>query len=226
MIKKISIYFVLLFLWITFFINLAYWEWCEYESEIEQCIEANKSWTSKSIEDFVCIIGTREEISYQIVLDMKFKDLDDEMDTFIEDLETNKNKYFWKDREWNFIDWLNDIDLKKKYFKKEYSNICWIEIAKEIMSCNTNEKTSIANARNYFQETDCMALVDIKLTIFDDVTSSVLKQNKQQIKADEKKEYDQKERSNYDKLMDFMNQSIWYVERVWKKWPSKISDAY
>jgi hypothetical protein len=50
--------------------------------------------------------------------------------------------------------------------------------------------------------------------------------NKQQIKADDKKIYDQWQRKNYDKLLDLMMINIWYIERIWQKWPSKIQNAY
>jgi hypothetical protein len=61
----------------------------------------------------------------------------------------------------------------------------------EVISCNKETKTSTKNASKYFQETDCMTLVDKKLQIFDEVTFSILMLNKQQIKADDKKIYDQ-----------------------------------
>lgn len=226
MIKRFSIYLTFLFLISTFFIDFAYSEWCEYQWKIEQCVAANDSWTTRSIENFVCIIGTHEEITYQIVLDSLFKDLDEEMDKYIEDLEISKDRYFWKSRQKNFIDWLNDIDLKKKYFYKEYSGICWAKIIEEVVSCYDDEKTSNRNAKKYFQESDCMLLVDKKLEIFDEITFSILMLNKQQIKADDKKIYDQWQRSNYDKLLDIMMINLWYAERIWQKWPSKIQNAY
>lgn len=224
--NKIVIYFSLLLIFSLFIANSAYWEWCKYSWQIDQCISANDSGTTRSIEDFVCIVWTPEEISYQVVLDQLFKVLDDEMDKYIQDLEMDKSRYFWKSRQKNFIDWLNEIDLKKKYFYKEYSSICWEKIMQEVISCNKDEYTSNRNAKNYFQESDCMSLVDKKLDIFDEVTFSILMLNKQQIKADDKKIYDQWQRTNYDTLLDIMMVNIWYAERIWQKWPSKIQNAY
>ena len=224
--NKQIIYIILIFFFSLIFINFAQADWCKYKSEIEECISANDAWKSRSIEDFVCIVGSDEEITYQVVLDKFFKDLDDEMDQYIETLEKEKNTYFWIGRKKTFIDGLNDIDDQKKYFYKEYSDICWAKIMEEVISCNKWTKTAIVNAGQYFQETDCIRLVDKKLDIFDEVTFSILMLNKQQIKADEKKTYDQWERTNYNRILDLMMVNLWYIERIWQKWPSKIQNAY
>ncbi len=224
-INKLFKYFILYFLFVLFFtVNVN--AQCKYKDEIQQCKKANDSWTSRSIEDFVCIIGSPEEISYQIVLDWLFKELDDEMDEYIENLEKDKTRYYWKDREKNFIDWLNEVDLQKKYFLKEYSNICGAKIIWELVLCMDDLKTSTRNSKDYFLESDCMLLVKKKLEIYDDVTFSILMLNKQQVKADEKKTYVQWERKNYDVLLDIMMINLSYIERIWQKWPSKIQNAY
>ncbi len=224
--NKIIIYITSLLIFSIFIANTAYWEWCKYSWQIDQCIAANDSGTTRSIEDFVCIVGTPEEIAYQVVLDQLFKELDDEMDQYIQDLETEKSRYFGKSRQKNFIDWLNEIDLKKNYFFTEYSKICGSKIMEEVISCNEGEKTANRNATNYFQEADCMSLINKKLDVFDEVTFSILMLNKQQVKADDKKTYDQWERTNYDTLLDIMMVNLGYAERIWQKWPSKIQNAY
>jgi hypothetical protein len=49
--------------------------------------------------------------------------------------------------------------------------------------------------------------------------------NKLQVSQDEKKEYVQKERKKYDWLLSKFRVNIWYVERIWAKWPSKIKNT-
>ena len=221
-----NIYKFFIFLLCFFFISNVYWEECKYKSEIDMCDEANEKWTTKSIEDFVCIVWSHEEVSYQVVLDMEFKVLDEKMDLFVENLEKNKNKYFWINRQATYYDWINDMHLKKEYFYTEYKKLCWIWIAKEVIACNSNEKTTINRSHPYFIETSCMKLVEKKLEIFDDLTFSILMLNKQQIKKDEKKLYDQWQRRNYNILLWLMRINLWYLERIWKKWPSKILNTY
>jgi hypothetical protein len=48
--------------------------------------------------------------------------------------------------------------------------------------------------------------------------------NKQQIKTDEKKIYDQLGRKNYNLLLDIMMINLSYLERIWKKWPVKLAN--
>lgn len=60
-----------------------------------------------------------------------------------------------------------------------------------------------------------------KLRIYENVAINVLKLNKLSIRKDNKKTYQQENRWNYEKLIDLVNINIWYMERIWKKWPSK-----
>lgn len=220
MLKKSLIF--LIFIFSIFSFDLVYW--CEYKSYIDECVSANKSWTTNSIDDFVCRIWSYEEIAYQVVLDWEFKKLDKEMDKYIEDLEKNKNYYFWKERKKSYIDWINDIETKKKYFRKKYIGICWTTIISKVMSCMKDEKVSTENTKDYFKITGCEKLVEKKLEIFNDVAFAVFMLNKKQIKTDEKKTYDQIERKNYDLLLDIMMVNLWYLERIWKKWPVKLAN--
>lgn len=222
---KIKKYYIFLIIFSFFLSDWVYSNsnWCKYQAQINQCNSANKNGTVRWIEDFVCIVWTYEELTYQVILDMEFKKLDNEMDTYVANIEKNKNMYFWKSSQKTYIDWVNDIEKKKSYFYKEYRNKCWISLIKEVTACNKNNKTSIKNAKKYFVESDCMLLVNKKLEIFDDITFSILMQNWQQIKADEKKVYDQWQRRNYNKLLDILMINIWYIERIWRKTPSITS---
>jgi hypothetical protein len=48
--------------------------------------------------------------------------------------------------------------------------------------------------------------------------------NKEQIKADDKKIYDQWQRKNYNVLLDIMMINLWYLERIWNKWPMSLAN--
>ena len=225
---KFVIWLSFIYIFSIFFTWYVYGEWCEYKSQIDQCNFANKKWNTKNIEDFVCITWNYEQIAYQVVLDLEFKKIDEQMDKFIEDLEINKNVYFWKDKQKTYIDWIEDIHTQNELFKKEYFNICNNIIKWKVIQCMDDEKISITNSKEYFLEewTSCRMLLDKKLEIFDDVAFAVLMLNKEQIKADEKKIYDQWQRRNYDRLLDVMMINIWYLERIWQKWPSKLASPY
>lgn len=215
---KLSI--LLLFTFSLFSINFVYSEWCTYESQIKECIIANANWSVKSIEDFVCIMWNKEDIAFQVTLDMEFKELDKEMDDYVDQLEENKTKYFWISREKTFIDWINDLHYKRNYFYKWFKDKCWRNLIDKVASCTESKSVSTKKSKKFFIESDCMLLVNKKLNIFEDVTNSILLLNKLQVKTDEKKVYDKWQRDNYNKLLDIMNINIWYIERIWKKTPS------
>lgn len=221
MILRKSLIF-LIFILSIFSFDLA--QWCEYKSDIDECVSANKSWTTNSIDDFVCRVWNYEEIIYQIVLDWEFEIVDKEMDLYVEALEKNKNYYFWVDRKKTYIDWINDIEAKRKYFEKKYINLCWKTIISKVMSCMEDEKVSITNTKDFFKIGKCEKLIEKKLEIFNDVAFSVLMLNKKQIRTDEKKTYDQLGRKNYNLLLDIMMINLWYLERIWKKWPVKLAN--
>ena len=218
---------IILIITIFFFsINFVFWNSCSYQKEIDKCLDANKNSTTKSIEDFVCIVWSYEKIVYQVVLDGEFKEIDDEMDNYIYDLEKEKNRYFWKKKIKNFVWWLNDLSEKKEYFRNKYKDSCWINIISKVVSCSDSNSTSNDNAKDFFKESDCMSLANQKLEIFDNITYSILLMNKQQVKADDKKKYDQLQRQDYNRVLDLMMVNIWYIERIWQKTISFIAKPY
>ena len=220
---KFKHYIFLLFILSLFYINSANAAWCKYKWKIDQCMDANIAWTQRGISDFVCPSSkVYEQITFQVALDMEFKELDKEMDKYIEDLERYKNIYFWINKQKNYIDWINDIHTKKTFFYIEYLNICNNILKQEVIKCTDDEKLTIIEAEWFFMDkgSKCRVLVDKKLEIFQDITFNVLMLNKQQIKSDEKKLYDQWERRAYNKLLDIMMINFWYIERIWQKIPS------
>lgn len=221
MVIKKSLIF-LIFVISLFTVNFAFW--CEYKWQIDECMAANKSWTTKSIGNFICRVWNYEEVAYQVVLDQEFKLLDEEMDLYIENLEENKNYYFWVSKKKTYVEWINDLEEKRKYFQKKYIWLCWTTIISKVMSCMEDERVSIWNTKDYFKITSCEKLVNKKLDIFDDVTFAILMLNKKQIRSDEKKKYDQIWRKNYNLLLDIMMVNLWYLERIWKKWPVKLAN--
>jgi hypothetical protein len=223
---KNNILFLVVIFW--FSINYTNASSCEYKSEINQCISANEKGTTKSIESFVCITWNNEEVAYQIVLDKEFKKLDKQMDKFITWLENNKNTYFWKWAWKNYIDWINDIHKKGDSFKAEYYKLCSDTIFTKVLACSDRQKTTVIEWLKYFlyNWSSCKKLVDTKIRIYKDVAFSVLMLDKQQINADDKKTYDQWERGNYDNLLDIMMINLWYIERIWQKWPSKLANPH
>jgi hypothetical protein len=112
------------------------------------------------------------------------------------------------------------------FFKTKYFKLCSKWIIDKVLNCSIEKKTLVSESLNYFlyNWSSCKALAEKKVSIFNDVAFWILMLNKEQILADNKKLYDQWQRSNYDHLLDIMMINIWYIERIWQKWPSKLAN--
>lgn len=206
---------------------------CTYKSEFEQCFEANKNGSTRTIEDFVCLPSKNNfEIMSQIILDKEFKKIDKEVDEYFESLEDNKSYYFWKNSKEPFT---NAIDLIESKFDiygefwKKYTAVCsstsqdWV--LQKTLSCFGWAIPSNESTWYFLSDTFCKNLITTKLEVNKQVAYDVLKLNKHQIKQDEDKLYMQNERNKYDKLLEIVMVNVGYLERIWKKWPSKTKDA-
>lgn len=220
---------------------------CNVTSKINECNEAlapfkTKDWfvspwaSIRTIQDFVCLQDVPEARIFQIILDEEFRKIDDEMDIYFDSLTNSKNFYFWKEAQFSYFDWINHIWDKSRYFKNKFTSSCW-EIVSKVGACTINdsyllplEKPSVSNnfALDYLEwsKWDCYKLVDIKMQIFNDVAFNILQLNKSQVSKDQKKLYDQEQRTKYNKVTDLMMINLSYIERIWMKWPSKIKNAY
>lgn len=217
------------------------------KSKIDICNEAVKPFLSKedwsiikwssirSVEDFVCLQDVPEARVFQIILDTDFTEIDCEMEQYFQSLTNSKNLYFWKDAKFSYFDWINHIWEKSKYFEDLYSNSC-VEVSSKAAKYIENwaytldeEKpsVSISEAKEYLDWSwwDCQNLIKLKISIFNNVAFNVLQLNKTQVSNDQKKLYDQEQRTKYNKVLDLMMINLWYIERIWMKWPSKIKNA-
>jgi len=226
------------FIFFIFIVNNSFaWDFdissnCSYAWEIQTCMEANKNWNRRSIENPICINSKNiVEIAGQIILDKEFKTQDKKIENYISMLEENKDYYFWKNSSENFLKAIDDIEAKFSLtweYWKAYLDLCNPSkpnsILTQTINCFSGE---IANkeAKKYFlEDTSCVALAMTKLEIYKQVTYDILKLNKNQVKKDEIKKYTQSQRTKYDKLLDIIMINIWYMERLWKKWPSKTKN--
>lgn len=233
--KKIFFTFVFL-LW--FFISHQIFAQCEYSEEIKKCYDANKQNTTRELTDFVCLDRkwNPEYYSYQIIIDKRFQEVDTKVEKFLTDLEENKNYYFWTEKQENFLDAINTIDKKfsmtgdEQDFWTQYILAC-TNLNTALSTCKKDETLQeiftdqSANISNEFYSEinkNCWLLASQKLKIYKQVAYNILYLNKTAIAEDNKKLYQQKQRSAYDKLLSKFMVNLWYVERIWAKWPAKI----
>lgn len=229
--KKTLLLFFLVF-WVLFFLSQANANIGKYQSEIDECNQAYKDWSTLNIEDFVCINDKNEQKrAYQIVLDKEFKKIDKEWEKFILDLEKNKNYYFGEKKKEDFLNWFSAIESifwwNKDLFLK-YKALCDYWILQETINYFPWSSTTITQWLNFLKDekSDCMGLVMTKLKINALVSYNILKLNKEQVRKDSKKTYTQKERTFMDKLWESFSTNLSYVERIWQKTPTMIKHPY
>lgn len=202
---------------------------CNYTDKIEKCLEEQS--THRSVKDFVCIQWSYEEIVYQIVLDDKFKEVDEEVETYLSNLSKSKDYYFWKDKQEDFISWIDLIE-KKLWVAWEYAikykSICSLDywwIIPDVLSC-LEWKTSISVSKDFFDNSRCTDLYKTKLAVYKQIAINTLKENKQSILKDNHKLFTQIQRWKFSYLVDLVRINLWYIERLWQKWPSKSKNVY
>ena len=217
--------------WGIYLLNTSYSEGSKYDSQIIQCIEENKWWDPLSIENFVCISSkNNEEIAYQVVLDLMFKEIDNEIENYLFQLEEDKDYCFWEKSQEGYIKCLDDIYDKFEElweYHEKYKELCNWKIIEETMKFFW-WKTSIAAWKDfiYGNEGSCNSLIKTKLSINKYVAINVLKLNKDQVRKDERKEYVQKERIKYDNLLEQIMINLRFLERIWLKTPSFTKNPY
>lgn len=66
----------------------------KYTSEIDRCIKANAEGKAKTIEEYVCPVGTLkpQQIAFQVIMSIEFKKIDDAVKKDLEGIYSNTNK--------------------------------------------------------------------------------------------------------------------------------------
>ena len=206
---------------------------CAYIWEFNECKSAIKNWTYRNIDDFVCISSRSDvEIMYQIVLDKSFKKIDAKIENYLSKLETWKSYYFWNDSKNTFLSAIDEIESSLwiwwKY-RREYQSYLNVSnsnsIVQQAQSCFKNQEVSTKEAQNYIDDTTASRLIDTKMTIYKQVAYDIMKLNKSQIRNDNQTYVTQDQTWKYDKIVDLLAVNLWYLDRIWKKWPSKTTNA-
>ncbi len=234
--KKITILFIIL---LFFLPNFVFWACSKYSAKISECNNALKDfiwrdkafikpWASiKSIEDFPCLQAPYEERVAQIIMDENFKKVNKNVEDELKNMYKSKDFYFWKDAKYTYIDWLRYIFSKSNEFLDSYNSACENSIL-ELQSCfNNNPSISVDLAGKFlvWSNRDCYALAKTKTRIFWDIAYNSLLLNKRQISKDQKKLYQQWQRTKYDGVLDLLIINLSYIEKIWKAWPSKTKNT-
>lgn len=224
-----NIAYILIVFQVFWFIPVFWDESCPYTGMFEECVEANKSWSARSIEDFVCPeTQNTAEMMYQIVLDQEFKKIDKEVYNQCKNLEKSKDYFFWENQQESFLKGVDFIESKFSPFGEywgKYNELCNGSNEKGILMITTKclwGSTPLSETKDFFLQSTCIGLAESKLAMSREIAYNTMKVNKMQVRKDEKKKFFQSRRWKYGDLIDMMLQNIGYMERIWKKWNVKI----
>ncbi len=218
----------LIILFFVLFVNITYAD-CTYKSDFDKCKKALDAWTQKTLE-FACVKWDDEKIYTQIILDEKFRWVDNKVVNYLTGLENDKDKYFWEKSQLSLFDAVNEIENKFAIdwpFAKKYFSFCEIgenTIYSEVLSCLWTLQTT--NSLKYFSQTRCNDLIERKMSINKHVAYNILKMNKKQIEKDSKKTFQQETRKSFNALHEVIMKNIWYLTKILKSWTVKTKNVY
>lgn len=211
---------------------------CQYTNEVEACYQANQpGWLwNRNIgwkDNPICIASQdREKIAYNIILDIKFKKIDEKVELKLKEIEKNKTEYFWTESEKTIFDAIPDLNHlfadSTTWFYKEYQDICSNNtILSEALACSNlwTVKEWSKFIENNTWDNICMSLAKTKLAVYRQVRSDLLKLNKKQVKDDYVKKHTQEQRTKYDDLLDKMSVNKNYINKINQKWNVKCKDC-
>lgn len=180
---------------------------CEYASQFEQCMIANKNGTTRSIEDFVCIQSSRmDDVLDQIILDTEFRKIEEEeILPYIEQLSEQKDAYTGNQIFRPIDDIAKNFWPEGVYYKK-FKELCNGGILAKRAECSEKIINNEAGFRLKWSETStaCMELVKTKLDIYTQVSTDILKKNKAEVWLDHHKALVQDSREKYDEVFQSM----------------------
>jgi len=163
---------------------------------------------------------------FQESIDKNFKPIDKKIETYFKNLYSGKGYCFWVNKVHNFIDCTNDIFQLFSInweFANSYRNACILSLWETIKKQKTKsiawkDASELLGSENWEL---CSNLYEFKLFIYQSTAIDILKKNKYAINKNEHKLFTKQNRIKYDTLLDLIRINLGYIERMWKKWPSK-----
>lgn len=227
---------------------------CAYKSDFDSCLVENwldeywnrtwQLWFPRWIEDYLCISSTDPaEILENIILDKKFKEIEKEMDNYLNTLAINRMYYFQPWSDVTEITWVDDIrhifsSSQKSWsalwttfwlFHTKFNDLCkqnWI--FEEIMGCMWS--IEIINAPKTISDwtwnNECMRLAETKLEIYENIAQNILKMNKWKAIEDNIDKYNKELNKKYNDFFMSFVVNLDYLWTIVNNWVSKTRKCF
>lgn len=206
---------------------------CPYQSQVEQCIAENENGDPRSIDDFVCPQSqNNEKTADQVVLDLKAKQIDKDMEQELKNIENNCGTWYGEKPTEDELTASNKITSIFWYhgkYRQKYNQILSPSNSENVLQTAINciwGKGSISVADSLMFQSTAQWMFDTQLVIAQNTAYDLLEICKQKVRSDERKKMVQRARGKYGTVSDLFNSVLNYLERIRKKWPSKIKNNY
>ncbi len=192
--KILTLFFVLLFFWISYI----YSEdslWFE-ESIFQDAIDKNFKEIDEQMLLYLINLDTQKDYCFGPHKKKDYTECIDEI--------TKKFSYTWE-------------------FGQKYNEACQKslkEVLKEKKSLKAKKVSQILSQNISW---NCTSLYNTKLDIYKQVAFRILKKNKLAILKDEYKNYTKDNRWKYNNVYELMRINRWYTEKFWQRWPDKTA---
>ncbi|MDQ7023583.1 MAG: hypothetical protein Q9M97_08885 [Candidatus Gracilibacteria bacterium] len=166
---------------------------------------------------------------YNLILDDKFKEIDEEANKDLDNLQNNKDLFFGEEKQATFLLGIDIIYAKfgvgGKYEKQYREQL--LSVMAETVDCLDGQKTSINTVKSYFTDNALVNnLIRDKNSRRQKVAIDILTLNKQQIRKDSSKKFMQVRRTMYDSVSNLFMINLGYLMRIMFKWASKTKNPY
>ncbi len=207
---------------VTHWVHAAVWDLeCSYASAFQACKSAQTNGNTRTLTNPLCTSNpSNEAILDQIILDVKFKEIDTEAELYLEQLVTQKDAYFWPNAQSDVNRAIDDVTKNfwiEWVYYKQYKDLCNGWILAERAKC-TGSIPNLAAAPlldQWFNQSACMELVNFKVDSYRYAAYEILGQNKYDVEqVDTHKKYVKEQRTKYDALMSLLQTIVSHMGRL------------
>lgn len=199
--------------------------WCEYLSQFEECVTSSNP---SSIEDFICLDknhNDKDQILWQIILDLRLKEIDRDIYDYLNDLDKAKFDYFWTSSSLTQEDASRDIENSFRNFQNRYTRECAPNglINRDFLSCTW--WVNVFSLWTNFSS-DCNKINDVKIFAKKRAAYTLMHMNSHLVQRDTRAVFEEEQRTLYSRLIDKFYLQLSFVQRMWAKWTVRTPNTW
>lgn len=196
----------------------------EYFQKVCSCFKAREEGSARSLKNPICPETAdmpEGKVAYQVILDMKFGEIDKEIKAYLKSLQKNTTKdisQVMKNTK------LIIEDTSEGSYASRYQNICEKTSSNGIISAMVATFKGISTDTVVEYEKDCKALVAAKMVVYKNMAKIISMQSVMKSYQKDKNTYMSSLRQEYVKFFEKWDSYIAGLGRIKAKWNSKVKN--